>query len=103
MPRQRKSFTSEEKAAIIRRHLVDSVPVADLAEEHGIAPNQFYRWQQQVFSNLPALFERKIQTPERDLQEEVERLRKVVARKDEVIAEVTGELIDAKKKTGGRW
>ena len=102
MTRQRKRLTPEQKAVIVRRHLVDGAPVADLAEEHGIAPNQFYRWQQQVFSNLPALFERKSDSPQRRLKEENERLRQTIARKDEVIAEVTEELIAAKEKTGGR-
>lgn len=102
MTRQRKRLTPIEKAAIVRRHLVDHVPIADLAEEHGIAPSQFYRWQNQLFSNLPGLFERKSDAPRRALEQEIESLRQTVARKDQVIAEVTGELIDAKKKSGGR-
>lgn len=105
MTNTRKRFSPEQKAAIVRRHLVDRVAIADLCEEHGIAPTQFYRWQQRVFENLPALFERQAGAPDserRRLEDENERLRRIVARKDEVIAEVTGELIDAKKKTGGR-
>jgi len=98
----RRRFTAEQKAAIVRRYLVDRVSVADLAEESGIAPTQLYRWQQQVFSNLPSLFERRSDSAERRLEEEIERLRQALSRKDAVIAEVTGELIDAKKKSGGR-
>lgn len=102
MNKKRKRFTAEQKAAIVRRHLVEQAPVADLAEELGIIPGQYYRWQQQAFSNLPALFERKGDSGQRRLEEENERLRRIIARKDEVIAEITGELIDAKKKSGGR-
>ncbi len=102
MNKKRKKFTAEQKAAIIRRHLVEQASVADLAEELGIIPTQYYRWQQQAFLNLPALFERKGDSGQRHLEEENERLRRIIARKDEVIAEITGELIDAKKKTGGR-
>ena len=103
MTKPRNRLTPEEKAAIVRRHLVDHVPIADLAEECGIAPNQLYRWQQQAFENLPALFERKSGPAQsRGLEAEIERLRRTIARKDGVIAEVTGELIDAKKKTGDR-
>ena len=102
MKKKRKRFSPEQKAALVRRHLVDGVSVADIAEEAGIAPGQFYRWQQQVFSNLPALFERKNDSAEQRREQEIEELRRTIARKDEVIAEVTGEFIDAKKKTGGR-
>lgn len=102
MTRQRKHFTPEQKAAIVRRHLVDAKPVADVCEENGIQPTVFYRWQKQVFDSLPALLERKGSPGLRSLEEEVQRLRKIVARKDEIIAEVTGELLDAKKNSGGR-
>ena len=102
MTKKRKRFTAEQKAAIVRRHLVDGVSVADLADELGIAPTQFYRWQQQVISAMPAAFERKRDGAEKRLEQENEVLRRTIGRKDEVIAEVTGELIEAKKKTGGR-
>ena len=103
MTRQRKHFTAEQKAAIVRRHLLDGIPVADVCEQNGLQPTVFYRWQKQVFDSLPALFERKSDAGrDRSLEQENQRLRQVVARKDEVIAEVTGELIDAKKKSGGR-
>jgi len=100
--RQRKHFTAEQKAAIVRRHLLDGKSVADVCEENGLQPTVFYRWQKQVFESLPALFERKGETGLRALEEENQRLRRIVARKDEIIAEVTGELLDAKKNSGGR-
>lgn len=102
MTRQRKHFTAEQKAAIVRQHLVDGKSVADVCDEHGLQPTVFYRWQKQALESLPALFERKGGSGLRPLEEEVQRLRKVVARKDEIIAEVTGELLDAKKNSGGR-
>jgi transposase-like protein len=100
--RHRKHFTAEQKAAIVRRHLVDGKSVADVCEENSLQPTVFYRWQKQVFESLPALFERKNDKGQRALEDEVQRLRRTLARKDEIIAEVTGELIDAKKNSGGR-
>jgi len=100
--KQRKHFTAEQKAAIVRRHLVDGKSVADVCDETGLQPTVFYRWQKQVFESLPALFERKGGSGQRALEEEIQRLRRLVARKDEIIVEVTGELIDAKKNSGGR-
>ena len=34
MERKRKRFGSEEKVRVLRRHLVDKVPVSELCEEH---------------------------------------------------------------------
>jgi transposase-like protein len=33
MKKQRKHYTPEEKVAILRRHLVEGVPISDLCEE----------------------------------------------------------------------
>ena len=38
MKKERKHFTPEEKVAILRRHLVDKVPVSELCEELGLRP-----------------------------------------------------------------
>ena len=36
--RRRRQFSPEDKAAILRRHLVDHVPVSDLCDEYHIQP-----------------------------------------------------------------
>jgi transposase len=38
MRKERKHFTPEEKVAILRRHLVDKVPVSELCEQLGLRP-----------------------------------------------------------------
>ena len=45
MKRQRRKFSGEEKTAILRRHLLENVPVSALCEEVGLQPTQFYQWQ----------------------------------------------------------
>ena len=35
MKKQRKQYTPEEKVAILRRHLVEGVPISDLSDELG--------------------------------------------------------------------
>ena len=47
--RQRRKFTPEDKAAILRRHLADKIPVSDLCEEYKLQPSVFYQWQRQLF------------------------------------------------------
>jgi transposase-like protein len=45
MKKQRKHYTPEEKVAILRRYLVERVPISDLCDELGLQPTVFYRWQ----------------------------------------------------------
>jgi transposase-like protein len=98
----RKHFTAEQKAAVVREHLVDRKPVSELCEEQGIRPTVFYRWQKQVFDALPGFFERSSERQTRHFKERVATLEDRLARKDEVIAEITEDYIAAKKKTGDR-
>ncbi len=67
----RKRYTAEEKVAILRRHLVDRVPVADLCDEVGLSPTAFYRWRKEFFENGAAAFQKERQASppmERDIQ-----------------------------------
>ena len=57
MSKERKHYTAEEKVAVLRRHLLDKVPVSDLCEELGLQPTVFYRWQKEFFENGAAAFQ----------------------------------------------
>jgi transposase-like protein len=57
MKKQRKHYTPEEKVAILRRHLVEGVPISDLCDELGLQPTVFYRWQKESFENGAAAFQ----------------------------------------------
>ncbi|MFZ5830533.1 MAG: transposase, partial [Planctomycetota bacterium] len=45
MSRKRKNYTPGEKVAILKRHLLEKVPVSDLCDELGLNPTVFYGWQ----------------------------------------------------------
>ena len=45
------------RSAILRRHLVDKVSVADLCDEDKLQPSVLYQWLNNVFDNLPAALE----------------------------------------------
>ena len=68
MRKERKHFTPEEKVAILRRHLVDKVPVSELCEELGLRPTVFYRWQKELFENGAAAFQSQGR-PQRQVEE----------------------------------
>ncbi len=56
MNNERKHPTSEEKVAILSRHLIDKVPVSTLCDECQLHPTVFYRGLQQFFENGAAVW-----------------------------------------------
>src|SRR5882724_11353431 len=73
MKKERKHYTAEEKVAILRRHLLDKVPVSDLCEELGLQPTVFYRWQKEFFENGAAAFQTS-ERPRRQAEEKQKRI-----------------------------
>jgi transposase-like protein len=101
MKNGRRKFTGEEKMAILRRHLVEKVPVSDVCDQAGINPTLFYRWQKELFENGAAAFGRRSdEGPSRKLEAKVEALEKKLADKDEVIAEIMEDHVRLKKSLG---
>ncbi len=98
----RRHFSGTEKVAVLKRHLIDKVPVSDLCEELGLQVNQFYHWQQQFFENGHAAFEngRKSKTVEDTQQKKIEQLEAKLTRKNEVMAELMEAHTELKKSLG---
>src|SRR5215467_5533146 len=102
MRKERKQFSPDEKVAVLRRYLVDKVPVSELCEELGLRPTVFYRWQKELFENGAAAFQSQ-ERPHRQLEEKqkrIEFLEKKVRTKDEVLAELMAEHIALRKSLG---
>ena len=102
MANNRRRFSPEQKAAIVREHLVDHVAISDLCDKHQIQPTLFYRWQKELFENLPSLFISKKDSRLSELERQNAALKEKLSSKDEVIAEIMEEMITVKKKTGER-
>jgi transposase len=100
MTEKRRKFSSEEKVKILRRHLVDKVPVSDLCDEYGLHPTVFYRWHKMFFENGAAAFERWQDGRTRKLETKVSALQAKLAQKDEVIAEIMASHVALKKSLG---
>lgn len=102
--RTRRKYTTEQKVEILRRHMVDKVPVSDLCNELGLQPSVFYQWQRQAHDNLAGAL--TTATPigpskrEKELTAEVARLEARLAKKDAVIAEIAQEYTQLKKALG---
>ncbi len=99
--RERRHFTAQQKAAIVKAHLVDGVPISDLCDKHQIQVAQFYQWQKQLFENAEVAFERKGKQKAKSAeQRRIEQLQAKLANKNEVIAELMEENVKAKKECG---
>jgi transposase len=99
--RERRHFTAEQKVVIVKRHLVDGVPVSDLCDQHDILPTQFYQWQKQLFEGGAAAFERKAKPAgPSPVERKVQHLEAKLANKNEVIAELMEENVRLKKLDG---
>jgi transposase-like protein len=98
----RRHLSSQEKVAILKRHLVEGTPVSDLCDEFGLNPTVFYQWQRQLFENAHLAFDngRKFKTVEDAKEQKIEKLEAKLQRKNEVLAELMGEHTQLKKDLG---
>ena len=101
----RRHFAEPEKVAILKRHLIDKVPVSDLCDELHIYPNQFYDWLKKFFENGHLAFangraSRKARAAEDAKDREIEQLKAKLARKNEVMAELMEAHAELKKSLG---
>jgi transposase len=102
MNKQRRHFAGAEKVTILKRHLLDKVPVSDLCDELGLYPNQVYGWLKEFFENGHAAFDngRKSKAVEDAQQRKIEQLEAKLVRKNEVMAELMEALTEQKKSLG---
>ena len=98
----RRHFTPEQKAQLLRRHLVDKVPVSQLCDEHKLQPRVFYYWLNQLLERAPAALSSPKHAPsrERELEAKIAILEAKLQKKDSVIAEISAEYVQLKKERG---
>jgi transposase-like protein len=112
MKKPRRSFSPTEKAAVVRRHLVDKVPVSSLADELSVQPSQIHLWVKQVLDQAETAFlrstnSRQVRRAEDAkaqqivrLEEELAKTHQKLAKKNEVVAELMEEHVQLKKELG---
>ena len=103
--RTRRKYSAEEKAAVLRKHLVEKKPVSDVCEEYGIQPSLFYGWQRQAMENMAAALDggagrQRRNGREEQLASKIEALEAKLTKKDNVIAEISEEFVRLKKDLG---
>ena len=102
MSKQRRHFSGPEKVAILKRHLVEKIPVSDLCDQLDIYPNQLYGWLKDFFENGHAAFEngRKSKAVDDAKDRKIQLLEAKLQRRDSVLAELMEEHTTLKKILG---
>lgn len=106
MVTRRKNVSAETKLAIVKAYLMGKQPVSELSEKYGVPPSSIYQWQNQLFNDGAAVFERK---NDRSIgrgavlryEREIVDLKAKLASKNEVVGEIMEEMVKLKKLNGG--
>jgi transposase-like protein len=98
----RRHFSPQEKATIVKRHLLEGTLVSSLCDEFSIKPTLFYQWQRQLFENAHLAFDngRKPKAVEAPKDKKIEKLEAKLQRRDTVLAELMEEHVLLKKSLG---
>ena len=98
----RKRYTAEEKSKILREVLEDGKSVSDVAEKHGLHPNNIFKWRKQLLEEGKQTFQTKRpDISKKATERKITALEEKIKQKDEVIAELAEELLILKKKNIG--
>src|SRR5271167_1789351 len=100
--RTRRHFSAQEKVAVLKRHLIDKVPISNLCDELDIYPNQLYGWLKEFFENGHAAFDngRKSKAVDDAKDRKIQQLEAKMTRKNEVMAELMEAHTELKKTLG---
>ncbi len=97
---KKKNFSPEQKATIIRKQLLEKVPVSDLCDQYGFHPSLFYRWQKMFFEKGYLAFQTNTDSGTTKLEKKVSALENKLVKKNEVLSELMEEHVALKKNLG---
>ena len=92
MPKEK--YSSEFKVRTVLEGIKSPDGIAAYCRRSGISDVQFYQWQKQLLRNADAVFHKTPKSAEKKIQ----RLEEELQRKDQIIAVVTEEALELKKK-----
>jgi len=98
----RRHFAVADKVALLKRHLLEGVPVSTLCDQAGIKPTVFYTWQRLLFENAHLAFDntRTSKAADNAKDQKIDQLEAKLQRKYEVLAELMEEHTKLKKELG---
>jgi|WetSurMetagenome_2_1015567.scaffolds.fasta_scaffold127377_2 transposase len=100
--RPRKTFTPEQKMAILRELLEDKVPISQLAEKYEIHTNDIYNWKKKLFESAADIFSSSKQKNSKiESDERIKSLEDKLKKRNEAINYLLQDNIDLKKSIDG--
>lgn len=91
----KKTYRSpKEKVQLVLEGLKDPEGISAFCRRKGISETSYYKWQKQLVENADSLFDK----PSKSSEKKIDRLEKEIQRKDRIIAIVTEEALELKKK-----
>jgi transposase-like protein len=96
----RRQFSLEQKYKIIKEALTTDSSVSEICKKYQISTSVYYHWQEIFLTSAIEGFDRKKKGLKASEQRELDHLKHDNQRLKNVIAEVTSECIDLKKRTG---
>jgi len=94
---KRKKYTPEMKLRVLEEARQPGVEVSEVCRRYGITSSMFYRWEAQMREGARNGLAETNSRGERAAQAEIARLKAELAKKNDVIAELTEALIQEKK------
>ena len=100
MAKKRKNYSPDQKVQILKKHLVDRIPLSDICDKYDLHPTVFYRWQKAFFENGASAFEKRKDNAKIRLEKKVNALEQKLTKKNEVLSELMEEHVALKKSLG---
>lgn len=99
---KRRHHSPEQKGRLLRQHLVEKIPVSQICNENELQPSVFYGWLQQLLERASSAFTAPAGPTNREqqLEAKVAALEARLAKRDNVIAEITADYVQLKKELG---
>ncbi len=98
--KKRRKFSPKEKVIILKKHLLEKIPISDICDQYGLHPTVFYKCQKQFFENGQRAFEKEDISHTKKLEKKISILKDKLNKKNEVLSELMEEHINLKKTLG---
>jgi transposase-like protein len=98
--KKRKNYTPEQKVIILKKHLLERVPISDICDEYALHPTVFQRWLKAFFENGARAFETPDTFSTKRFEKKITGLEEKLVKKNEVLSELMEEHVALKKSLG---
>ncbi len=100
MAEQRRKFSAQLKAKVVREGLAGTRPISELCRHYGIAAAQYYDWQKRFLDGATTALEDRPKGKRDRGEMQLVKDQAQMLRLKSVIAEITAENLDLKKTLG---